>query len=216
MANYRGSGDPWDGLPWPETSPVGYYDGCQIPSGSDMVNGYSLYDVAGNVWEWCNDWYDSGYYSSSPYDNPQGPASGTSRVLRGGAWSCNSTDYLRCACRDHYRTPGARSDDGGFRLVLVACGEGTCGPGEDSCNCPEDCGAPPVSEVLYSTCHDGLDNDCDGAADCDDLDCQRPYGDIFPCPPPNGTGPDGAVEIMDVLAVLDAAEGNPACPAWCP
>lgn len=51
------------------------------------------------------------------------------------------------------------------------CGDGTCGAGEDQCNCPEDCGDPPPNEVPNSTCQDGLDNDCDTYTDCDDADC---------------------------------------------
>jgi formylglycine-generating enzyme required for sulfatase activity len=73
------------------------------PVGSFEKNGYGLYDMAGNVWEWCADWYDSSYYATSPTENPRGPGSGTSHVLRGGSWSHNPY-YLRVA----FRFPGVQ------------------------------------------------------------------------------------------------------------
>jgi sulfatase modifying factor 1 len=115
-ANYWESGDPWDNGPYPQTTPVGYYDGGQTPPGADMANGYGLYDMAGNVWEWCNDWYDHYYYDSSPYDNPRGPGSGTYRVYRGGPW-CYGGNLLRCAVRER-NLPDTRFNEIGFRLVL--------------------------------------------------------------------------------------------------
>jgi formylglycine-generating enzyme required for sulfatase activity len=56
------------------------------PVGSYPPNGFGLYDMAASVWQWCNDWYGPGYYARSPSRNPQGPESGSLKVLRGGSW----------------------------------------------------------------------------------------------------------------------------------
>lgn len=61
------------------------------PAGRFPPNGYDLYDMIGNAWEWCADWYDENYYSRSPGQNPKGPSSGSKRVLRGG--SAGRWDY---------------------------------------------------------------------------------------------------------------------------
>jgi formylglycine-generating enzyme required for sulfatase activity len=85
------------------------------PVRSFAPNGFGLYDVAGNVWEWCSDWYSSDYYSNSPGNNPRGPSAGANRVLRGGCWYYNA-GRCRVSGRDGY-APGDRGGIIGFRLV---------------------------------------------------------------------------------------------------
>ena len=98
-ANYYNSGDPFDN----ETTPVGYYDGGQVPVGEDRANGYGLYDMAGNVWEWCWDWYDESWYNNggATTTDTRGPNTSPNdgRVLRGGSWF-QASSILRCANRN--------------------------------------------------------------------------------------------------------------------
>ena len=110
-------GDGWDAgrLCWDQnrgpggrTFPVGSF-----PAGASWVGAL---DMAGNVWEWVADWYDGGYYANSPTDDPQGPATGTSRVLRGGSWGRGP---LACRSADRDRgDPTFRGGYGGFRGVV--------------------------------------------------------------------------------------------------
>jgi len=123
----------WNDGVYPYTSPVGFFDGTmkykasynwpgsatryQTTSGA---NNYGLYDMAGNVWEWCNDWYQSNYYTGRPNPdvNPTGPAGPlTFRVLRGGCWGYFAL-YCRAATRSYLLWPDLRYYDLGFRLVL--------------------------------------------------------------------------------------------------
>ena len=95
-----------------DTSPVGGYPTGQSP--------YEAMDMSGNVWEWVNDWYDVNYYDDSPYSNPPGPATGTSKLLLGGSWS-DIWHFVRAANRS------CTGPDGSYNNVGIRC---VAGPSE--------------------------------------------------------------------------------------
>ncbi len=102
---------PWDSIAASDgfvfTAPVGHYP----------ANAWGLYDMHGNVWEWCADWYDKNYYKSSPAVDPAGPSRASVRVLRGGCFVYGPR-YGRSAVRFTF-APALREGDMGFRLALV-------------------------------------------------------------------------------------------------
>lgn len=90
---YSGSNQPNE-VAWYEDNA----GGSTHPVGSKKANELGIYDMSGNVWEWCQDWLDLEYYSASPHKNPTGPDMGNFRVTRGGSWD-DAAKGIRCTCR---------------------------------------------------------------------------------------------------------------------
>lgn len=85
------------------------------PVAQKRPNGWGLFDIYGNVWEWCQDFHDKDYYATSPADGPTGPVAGSTHLVRGGGYG-DSVGFCRSAVREFY-LPGVRSSGVGFRVV---------------------------------------------------------------------------------------------------
>lgn len=114
QANFNGQYE-YDASVGTSYNPSGIYLQTTTPVGSYAANGWGLYDMSGNVWEWCQDWY--GAYPTGSVTDPQGAASGSTRVERGGGWF-SSGQYCRSAQR-YSSGPTSTSSDIGFRVVLA-------------------------------------------------------------------------------------------------
>ena len=111
----RTAKEKWSSWTWAAETTDGY--AVSAPVGSFGTNAFGLCDMIGNVWEWCSDWYDSGYYANSPRKNPLGPSSGSGRVARGGSWY-NGPRRCRSSDRDGYELDCRRLNLG-FRAVAA-------------------------------------------------------------------------------------------------
>jgi len=99
-----------------------YYQNCYSSHqvGTKAANGLGIYDMSGNVWEWCWDWYSSSYYGSSPASNPTGPASDLYRVRRGGSWDYDGPDNCQVASRSANCPHISESNRVGLRVCRAA------------------------------------------------------------------------------------------------
>jgi formylglycine-generating enzyme required for sulfatase activity len=108
----------WQGeFPYKNTAEDGYRG--TAPAESFPPNGYGLYNVSGNVWEWCSDWFSATFHQDGPRKSPTGPPTGKARVIRGGSYLCHKSycNRYRVAARSS-NTPDSSTGNAGFRCAM--------------------------------------------------------------------------------------------------
>jgi formylglycine-generating enzyme required for sulfatase activity len=177
------------------------------PVGQKSPNAWGLFDMHGNVWEWCRDWFDPGYYSKSPLNDPTGPSEGSGRVYRGGGWASEA-----CECRTSYRfcLPSfARNCTRGFRLARQVAwpeaGQTTTDPGQPSATPAQTPPSPEASSADPGTPGSGAGGE----------------GETSPLPgtPGRGVGGEGGWNLPPnapppAIAPFDAAGAKSHQQAW--
>jgi hypothetical protein len=142
-------------------------------------------------------------------ENPVGCADGR---CNSGGFTCSDAPITPSCCGDGVcegvEDPFNCEIDCGPPPV---CGDGNCDGSEDVCSCPGDCGPPPAGEIVGSTCNDGIDNDCDGVADCDDGDC---VGDPS-CPACDNDGVCDPGEDCTTCGDCDGKQNGPPSGRYC-
>ncbi len=176
--------------------------------GSYPPNAFGLYDMYGNVWEFCQDRYDRRFYTYSPRDDPHGPSEGTSRVVRGGCFRSESAD-CRSARRDG-RSPSSRDFNTGFRLVceLTGPGSGTNPPVPTEKNertRERDADVPTTETQPVEASDDGRDSESHPAAE--------PTAPPSKMPPESSSPSATGSQDMESRAAPDSSDVVPA-PPW--
>lgn len=107
-----------------QTGTADWDDGYAVtaPVGTSVANALGVHDMHGNAWEWCRDWYDSKYYGASPFENPLGPSTGSTKAVRGGGWNC-MPKMCSSSLRIGQREVTFSSDTCGFRVVCETEGK---------------------------------------------------------------------------------------------